>query len=42
MGEACRTYREEEKCIRGFGGKTCKKRDDLQDSDANGKIILKN
>jgi len=26
--------------IQGFGGKTCKKRDHLQDSGANGKIIL--
>jgi len=25
----------------GFGEKTCKKRDHLQDSGANGKIILK-
>jgi hypothetical protein len=41
MGEACSTYREEEQYIQGFGGKTCKKRDHLQDSGANGKIILK-
>jgi len=46
MGEDCSTYREEDKYIyiyiyiQGFGGKTCKKRDHLQDSGANGKIIL--
>jgi|TergutCu122P5_1016488.scaffolds.fasta_scaffold1524352_2 hypothetical protein len=41
MGEACSTYGEEEKYIHGFGGKTWKKRDHLQVSGANGKIILK-
>jgi len=41
MGEACSKYREGEKYIQGFGGETCKERNYLQDSGANGKIILK-
>jgi len=41
MGETCSTYREEKKYkYRPLVGKLAKKRDHLQDSGANGEIIL--
>jgi hypothetical protein len=31
MGRACGMHRKTEKCVQVFGGKTCKKRDHLED-----------
>jgi hypothetical protein len=41
MGEACSTYRGEERCIQGFGGETLMERDHLGHTGINVRIILK-
>jgi hypothetical protein len=40
MGGACGTYKEEQKCIQGFGCKTLKE-NQLEDLGVNGSTILK-
>ena len=37
MGGACSTYGEEERCIQGFGGGKLSERDDLEDTDVDGR-----
>jgi hypothetical protein len=41
MGSACSTYRGEEKCIWDFGVNVRREKDDLEDIDVGGRIILK-
>ena len=41
MGGACRAYGGEERCIQGFGGETCGKKDHLEDPGIDVRIILR-
>jgi hypothetical protein len=41
MGKACNVYREEERCIQGFGRETSGKRDHLGDPGVDGRTILR-
>jgi hypothetical protein len=38
MGEACRAYRREERCIQGFGG-DIRKKDHVQNQGVDGRIL---
>jgi len=40
MGGACSTYGGEESCIQGIGGGNLKEKDNLEESGADGMIIL--
>jgi hypothetical protein len=41
MGGACSTYGGEERCIQGFWWGNLRQRDNLEDPDVDGKIILR-
>ena len=41
LGGACGMCGEEVRCVQGFGGETCKKKNKLEDIGVDGRIILK-
>jgi len=41
MGRACSKYGGQERCIHGFGGENLTERDQFEDPDVDGRIILR-